>query len=99
MSRFTVSPAARADLREIWVYTAEMWSTAQADRYITMIEGCFRRLANRDVSGRPASHYRDGYLRLAVGSHIIFYKSASDGAIKVMRVLHQRMNHTSYLKD
>jgi toxin ParE1/3/4 len=99
MSRFTVSPAARSDLRDIWVYSAETWSTDQADRYVTMIEDCFGRLASRDVSGRSASQYRHGYMRLAIGSHFIFYKSAADGAIELMRVLHQRMIHSSHLKD
>ena len=99
MSRFSVSPAARSDLRGIWLYTAETWSTDQADRYLTMIEDCFRRLASRDVSGRSASQYRPGYMRFAIGWHFIFYKSAAGGAIEVMRVLHQRMNHSSHLKD
>lgn len=31
---YRLTPKAEADLEDIWFYTAESWSPAQADRYI-----------------------------------------------------------------
>ncbi len=99
MNRFTVSPAARGDLRSIWMYTAERWSAEQADRYITSIEEGFRRLAARELRGRAADEFVEGYLRFAVGSHFIFYRFNTTGTLEVMRVLHQRMNLPRHLRN
>ena len=41
MTDFLLSPAARADLDEIWDYTASRWSVDQAERYIrAIVEAC-----------------------------------------------------------
>ena len=37
MKGLLLSPAARADLEEIWDYTARTWGKAQAERYILEI--------------------------------------------------------------
>lgn len=99
MNRFTVSPAARSDLRKIWFYTAENWSVRQADRYVTLVESAFQRIASGEVSGRNADEFKHGYLRLAVESHFVFYRAHTSGGIEIMRVLHQRMNLAERLKD
>ncbi len=99
MNRFTVSPAARADLRKIWFYTAENWSVRQADRYVTLVESAFRRIASGKTSGRNADEFKQGYLRLPVESHFVFYRTHASGSIEIMRVLHQRMNLAERLRD
>ena len=33
------------------------------------------------------------------GSHYVFYKSSDDGAIQIVRILHQRMNIRSRLLE
>ena len=38
MSRLAFSDAALADLREIWLYTAESWGESKADSYIDDVE-------------------------------------------------------------
>lgn len=99
MNRFTVSPAARSDLRKIWFYTAENWSAEQADRYVTLVDAAFRRLAAGEMSGRNADEFRRGYLRLTVESHFVFYRVDDSGGVEIMRVLHQRMNLSERLQD
>ena len=37
LSAYRLTPAAQADLATIWTYTAQTWSAAQADAYITGI--------------------------------------------------------------
>ena len=36
---YALSPAARADIEEIWDYTVRHWGEAQAERY-TRVSGC-----------------------------------------------------------
>jgi toxin ParE1/3/4 len=45
MSRYVLSPRARADLDDIWAYSAQRWGTDQAKDYI-------RPGAERDRDGR-----------------------------------------------
>jgi toxin ParE1/3/4 len=39
------------DLSEIWDYTFEVWSEAQADKYYSMLLNSFQEIAERKVSG------------------------------------------------
>jgi toxin ParE1/3/4 len=94
---YRLSPAARADLRSIWLYTDETWSRGQADRYIVSIETVCENLAAGQEQGRSADHFRKGYRMAPAGSHFVFYKSSDDGGIQIMRILHQRMNIRSRL--
>ena len=87
MSALIFTPRAARDIDEIYDFTAERWDTARAERYIgTRCEA----LARGQVQGRDAADIRQGYRRLAVGSHVIFYRVAGD-RITVIRILHARM--------
>jgi toxin ParE1/3/4 len=94
-----ISPAARADLRGIWSYTAEAWSTSRADNYILSIEAFCRSLAIGKVRGRAVNHIKHGYFRAGVGSHFVFYRMAHVGMLDVIRILHKRMNFTAHLPN
>ena len=91
MKGLLVSPAAQADLIGIWEYTAERWSPEQADHYIRSFDEAFGDLAAGRKTGRDVPDIREGYFRLAVGSHFVFYRVASD-FVDIIRVLHQRMD-------
>ena len=97
MTGYLLSPAARADLSEIWDYTAERWGQAQAERYILIIRDSFEALANGTRRGRSIDDIRAGYLKLAVGSHFLFYRLTDSGQIDVVRILHQRMDVAAHL--
>lgn len=92
-ARFT--PRARADLEEIWRYTFGRWSPDQADRYHQAIVDAAGELATGAKVGR-AVEIGAGYLKYAVGSHVIFYRQ-TDAGIDVIRILHQRMDVSSRL--
>jgi toxin ParE1/3/4 len=96
MNGYVLRPAAQADLDNIWDYTEENWSQAQAERYLEMIRDECKALGSGVKIGRSASNFRAGYFKVPVGSHFIFYTKV-DGMIHVMRVLHQRMNLKSRL--
>lgn len=90
MSRVTFSPAAIADIDGIWDYTAEMWGVDQAEHYTDDIRDTCNALAAGGKKGRSVD-VRDGYLKYAVGKHVVFFVMAGDG-IAVIRVLHQQMD-------
>jgi toxin ParE1/3/4 len=91
-----LSAAARRDLSGIWRYTAKRWDESQADRYVRLIVDGFDGLASGTMQGRDASDIRAGYFKLAVGSHLAFYRINGD-AIEVVRILHGRMDFDRHL--
>ena len=97
MTRFALSPAAVVDLAEIWDYTVERWGPDQADAYVRDIQRAIERAAANPRVGKPCDEVRSGYLKLATGSHVIFYRNETHRAIDVVRILHQRMDIDRHL--
>lgn len=91
MTRYVLSPAAQADLEDIWRYSVERWSPAQAERYVLAIRDACDDLATGVQAGQDAGALRAGYRRLRVGSHVLFFRQFGD-VIDVVRILHQRMD-------
>lgn len=87
-----LTPQARTDLEEIWVYTAETWSVDQAERYTNQIIAAFDALATAPDRATDVSDLRDGYRRWSVGRHFIFFKEHADG-FDIVRILHQSRDH------
>lgn len=98
MRGFVLSPAARADLDEIWEYTAERWSIEQAERYIRAIVDACQALADGRRAGAAVDHVREGYFKLLVGSHVVFYRRPGPAETIVVRILHQRMDVATRLQ-
>ena len=96
MTGFLLSPAAQADVDGIWDYTARKWGVDQAETYInTLRDACHDLAAGRRTS-RPVD-VREGYRKLLVGSHVLFFKPNAAGQIVIVRVLHQRMDTNKHL--
>ena len=85
MAGYALSPAARADVEEIWDYTVRNWGEAQAERYTRDLRDACEALGNGTLSGRSAEDIRAGYRRAAVGSHVMFYRVRAD----VARIFHR----------
>ncbi|KPF78834.1 plasmid stabilization protein ParE [alpha proteobacterium AAP81b] len=98
MTRYVLSPLARADLDDIWDYTARRWDEAQAETYLRLIQAAIDAVAANPKLGRPYDEVRTGYRRRRAGSHLIFYREVAD-AIDVVRVLHEKMDIASHLPD
>jgi toxin ParE1/3/4 len=79
MKGYVISPAAQADLGEIWDYSARNWGAEQADRYILAIRGACEALAAGSRRGRAIDDIRPGYRKLAVASHFLFYRITDPG--------------------
>ncbi len=97
MAGYRLSPAAEADLSDIWDYTATAWGVGQARTYLLKISAAVEMLAEHPARGRSAEKIRAAYKKYPVGSHVIFYKPL-DGGIDVVRILHQRMDVTRHLR-
>lgn len=91
MMGYVLSPAAQADLETIWDYTVKHWGEAQAERYTRDIQAACEALSNGTLISRSADEIRKGYHKVAVGSHVIFYRQRSD-AVEIVRILHQSMD-------
>jgi len=87
---YALSPLAEIDLEEIWFYTFQNWSLAQADTYHRDLVATFEGLASDTKRGQNVS-VRPDYLKCPVGSHMIYFRDHGD-QIEVIRVLHQRQD-------
>lgn len=95
--RYLLSPAAQADLEQIWDYTADRWGVDHAEEYLRELQYAIERLAVNPRLGRTCDEIRHGYRKLSAGSHTLFYRLATDGVVDVVRVLHQRMDTERHL--
>ena len=91
MAGFALSPAARDDIDEIWNYPVLHWGEAQAERYTRHIRDACEALGDGTLSGRSAEDIRAGYRKVAVGSHVMFYRVRAD-AVEIVRILHRSMD-------
>lgn len=97
ISQFQLSNLAKKDLDDIWTYTAENWSIAQANKYYeTLIEECQYISENNEI-GKSIKHIKPLHRIRQVRSHIIVYKIA-ENQIWVDRILHKRMDIENRLK-
>ena len=90
--RFTLTNRALADLKDIGRYTQDQWGREQRNKYLTMLDSCFRQLAANPLKGKDCSDIRSGYRKFNLGSHVIFYRQLSEGNVEIVRVLHGRMD-------
>lgn len=88
---YAISKEAKADLDDIWLYTAQQWSIEQADTYYNEIITAFENLASGHLVWEKADHIFPGYCKYKIGSHIIFFKPKAD-CLEIIRILHGRMD-------
>jgi len=97
MTGLVLSPRVRDDLEAIWHYSLALWGPEQAARYLAGIRDLCDALAAGRKRGRPCDDIRPGYRRIAVGAHLVFYRTDPDGTIDVVRILHQNMDAALHL--
>ena len=96
MSTYRLTPAAQQDISAIWGFTEDRWDIRQAETYIREIQAAIERISADPRRGRSINEVRQGYFSYAIGSHAIFYRRSADGVV-IVRVLHQRMDHSRHL--
>lgn len=93
MKRWQLTPAARADLTDIWNYTTEQWGESQAERYIRQIESDLTAAVDGSTSVRAIGDL----LRIRSVHHLCIFRQLPGGNIEVIRVLHERMDIDRHL--
>lgn len=97
MAEFVLSERAKQDILDIANYTEEKWSDKQAEKYVRMIFTECRDLANKPLVGRSYDEYRPGLRGYPCGKHVIFYRVLSLTKVRIVRVLHERMDFPRHL--
>ncbi|MCF6266297.1 MAG: type II toxin-antitoxin system RelE/ParE family toxin [Desulfuromusa sp.] len=92
MAIFTLTKAARSDLKDIARFTQKRWGLDQRNKYLTTLDDCFHQLASNPAIGRACNEIKVGYYKFPAGSHMIFYRKNDDLKIKRVRVLHENMD-------
>jgi toxin ParE1/3/4 len=89
------SPAAQADISEIWDYSADRWGPDQADSYTDAIRDACYALARGTKYGRPAEvlpHFQ----KYLCGSHVVYFLDHVS-QLEVIRILHQSQDAERHL--
>lgn len=97
MADFILSVRAKQDLMDIGNYTVKKWSEQQAEQYIRMIISECNNLASHPLSGRSYDQWRPGLRGYPCGHHVIFYRIPSLGKIRIVRILHEKMDFPRHL--
>lgn len=98
MSTFSVSRAARADLKNIAAYTQKVWGAEQRRTYIKGLDLAFHFLAESPLAGVPCSYVVEGLRKHRFESHTIFYEK-NNNEIIIVRVLHKSMDVERNFQD
>lgn len=99
MPGFSLTNAAKSDLKSIGRYTQETWGVEQRNRYLTLLDQSFHALAVNPLLGRGCGDIKPGYRKLPIGKHFVFYRQKEPDLIEIVRVLHERMDSESHLSD
>ena len=97
MAEYVLSERARKDVQDIADYTEKKLSEEQAERYVRMIFTECRELANKPLVGRSYDEYRPGLRGYPCGKHVIFYRVLSFTKVRIVRVLHEKMDFPRHL--
>ena len=92
MGSFSLSNAAKADLRNIARFTERKWGREQRKLYLRGMDDAFRRLADAPALGVSCEYIAPELRKHPFQSHVIYYDIASATQIFVVRVLHKRMD-------
>ncbi len=92
-----LTPAARNDLEEIWLYSVAQWSVDQANRYMDTLEETFELLRMMPEIARERSEFTPPVRIHPSGRHIIVYQT-DESRLTIFRILGQAQNWKTILR-
>lgn len=92
MGSFTLTQKAKADLKSIAVYTQRTWGIEQRNTYVRQFDNTFQLLSDSPAAGSECDFIKKGYRKFPISSHLIFYRNVNQSEIKIVRILHKRMD-------
>jgi len=100
MPRFSLTEAAKSDLKNIARFTQKRWGREQRNHYLKTLDDCFHQLSKNPNMGKVCGEIRPGYYKFPAGSHVVYYRSKLNKYIEIVRVLHENMDvNTQFLKE
>ncbi len=98
LAELRLSPLAKADMEEIWLWTSAEWSVEQAVRYNRSLEAAILYLREFPLI-RPTRDIVDPPVRVELeGRHVIIYRFDGE-TLDVLRVLHQSSNWMAEIRN
>ncbi len=94
--RLAITQEAKADIKAIANYTAKTWSAGQARKYLGMIFEKIQEIAQNPDIGRRRLGIPPDIRGYKSEKHVIFYRIEGE-IIYILRILHEKMDHGSYL--
>ena len=92
MAIFTLTEAAKRDLKNIARFTQKRWGVEQRNIYLKVLDNSFHQLVSNPATGRACGEIKVGYYKFPTGSHMIFYRKNGDQKIQIVRILHESMD-------
>ncbi len=99
MGKYRLTNQAVVDLNGIWEYTFWEWSEKQADKYYDILLESSQKIADNPNLGRHYKGVREDLFGIPTNKHIIFYRIINEDFIEITRILHERMDIESKLKE
>jgi toxin ParE1/3/4 len=84
--RVRLTPRAEQDLEDIWQYTAQTWSPAQADRYVAALSVTLDTLSLLPEIARERTEFSPPVRIHPSGRHVIIYRVDADH-LDIIRIL------------
>ena len=83
---------------DIGHYTQALWGVHQSNAYLECLDSSFHLLAKNPELGQACDDVLLGYRKYAEGKHVVFYRIGEDGAVEIIRILHQAMDYVKNLR-
>ena len=98
MPDFSLTEAAKNDMKKIARFTQKRWGREQRNHYLKTLDDCFQQLSNNPNMGMDCGGIRPGYHKFPTGSHVVYYRSETNGQIEIVRILHENMDVNTQLR-
>jgi len=95
--QLVIAPAAKNDLKEIYLYGLRQWGQAQSESYLSTIKNHFWLLTQQPLMGIERPELLPDTRSLPIESHTLFYRVAGK-RVEIIRVLHGRQDPQRHLK-
>ena len=95
---WTLRPAAKADLSDIWRHGTATWGAGQADRYADGLFALFDLLAGFPELAPERVEFTPPVRIHPSGSHLVIYRREGQ-AVEIIRILHAHQNLMAYLSE
>lgn len=100
MPNFSLTEAAKSDLKKIARFTQKRWGREQRNHYLKTLDDFFHQPSNNPNMGKDCGEIRPGYHKFPTGSHIVYYRKKTKDQIEIVRILHECMDvNTQLLKE